>query len=214
VIPVTLRPMPVWPYPETRDRRGRLTFKVTLRQSIVELGDELRHLGASNVILGTGLTEADVRLTDGWPRSDAKAPRFPGVELSFDTRKYGRLVYATDVCSWWEHNVRSIALGLEALRAVDRYGITRRGEQYAGWRELPSGIVAGSGIATEDDAWSILGQAAGEGDLGKEGPMIRARFDLTDLYRAAAKATHPDRGGDGERFAQVQAAYEFLKGRT
>jgi hypothetical protein len=45
-----------------------------------------------------------------------------------------RLVYATDACDFWQHNVRSIALGLAALRAVDRYGISRRGEQYAGYR--------------------------------------------------------------------------------
>lgn len=45
-----------------------------------------------------------------------------------------RLIYATDCCVFWQHNVRSIALGLESLRAVDRYGITRRGEQYAGFR--------------------------------------------------------------------------------
>ena len=32
------------------------------------------------------------------------------------------------------HNLRSIALGLKALRAVDRYGVSRRGEQYAGFR--------------------------------------------------------------------------------
>lgn len=51
-----------------------------------------------------------------------------------------RLVYATDACQDWRHNVRSIALGLEALRAVDRYGISRRGEQYAGFRgALPAG---------------------------------------------------------------------------
>lgn len=51
-----------------------------------------------------------------------------------------RLVYATDACRYWQHNVRSIALGLEALRAVDRYGISRRGEQYAGFRgALPAG---------------------------------------------------------------------------
>jgi len=42
----------------------------------------------------------------------------------------------------WRHNVRSIALGLEALRAVDRYGISRRGEQYAGFRAaLASGAA-------------------------------------------------------------------------
>lgn len=44
-----------------------------------------------------------------------------------------RIVYATDICVLWKHNVRSIALGLESLRAVDRYGITKRGQQYAGF---------------------------------------------------------------------------------
>lgn len=44
----------------------------------------------------------------------------------------GRMVLATDVCEDWQHNVRSIALTLEALRAVDRYGATQ-GRQYAGF---------------------------------------------------------------------------------
>lgn len=44
----------------------------------------------------------------------------------------GRMVLATDVCEDWMHNVRSIALTLEALRAVDRYGATQ-GRQYAGF---------------------------------------------------------------------------------
>lgn len=57
---------------------------------------------------------------------------FIAVQAATDPTK--RLVYATDVCDLWQHNVRSVALGLEALRAVDRYGISRRGEQYAGFR--------------------------------------------------------------------------------
>lgn len=168
------------------------------------LDRELRHLRATSVILAAGFAERDLRL-DGWPRADARVPGHPGVELSFESR-HGRLVYATDACEHWQDNVRSLALGLEALRAVDRFGITRRGEQYAGWKELPSGIVAGSGIATPDDAWEILFAAA---ELNPDGA---ASYDLTDIYRAAARVTHPDHGGDGERFAQVQAAYEYLKG--
>jgi hypothetical protein len=63
------------------------------------------------------------------------------VALQAATDPSNRLIYATDACELWQHNVRSIALGLEALRAVDRYGITRRGEQYAGFR---AALTAGS----------------------------------------------------------------------
>lgn len=206
MIGASFRPLAVWPYPQTGDRRSRWTFKAPWSNTLNLLDREVNQLDGGAVIIAAGFAERDLR-QDGWPRSGAKVPPHPGVEISFDSR-HGRLVYATDVCEWWEHNVRSIALGLEALRAVDRYGVTRRGEQYAGWKELPSGIVAGSGIATEDDAWQILFKAA------ERNPDGAASYDLTDIYRAAAKATHPDTGGDGERFAQVQAAYEFLKGRA
>jgi hypothetical protein len=91
-------------------------------------------------------------------------------------------VYATDVCERWEHNVRAIALGLEALRAVDRHGITRRGEQYAGFKALPPG-----------------------------GPSVERGVQLIRDHgsvRAALLATHPDQGGDSAEFADVQAARE------
>ena len=117
------------------------------------------------------------------PRSGAKVPAHPGIEVSFESR-HGRLVYATDVCVFWEHNVRSIALGLEALRAVDRYGITRRGEQYAGWKQL--------------------GQ-------GSNGSSAQLGADLVAHHggvREALLATHPDHGGDPEDFAAVQAYRE------
>jgi hypothetical protein len=66
---------------------------------------------------------------------------FVAIQVASDPAK--RLVYATDACEDWRHNIRSIALGLEALRAVDRYGISRRGQQYAGFRAaLTSGASA------------------------------------------------------------------------
>ena len=54
--------------------------------------------------------------------------------------KHGPLKYATDVFDHWHANLRAIALGLEALRKVERYGITQRGEQYTGFRTWNSGI--------------------------------------------------------------------------
>jgi hypothetical protein len=199
----TYRPLPVWPHPVTRNRRWR-PFKASWSQTMALLDRELHHLAGRNVIIAIGLTERDIRL-DGRPRADAKTPAHPGVELSFDSR-YGRLTYPTDVCSHWDDNVRSIALGLEALRAVDRYGVSQKGQQYAGWKELPSGIGRGVVIASTDAAWDILDTAAGGLEL--QGDEAR---DLEWLYRRAAKRTHPDQGGSDEAFLRVRAAYELLK---
>lgn len=181
---VTFRPLAVWPYPETERRRSRWTFKAGWSSTLDLLDRELRYLDASNIVLGAMFREQDLRL-DGMPRADARMPSHPGIELSFDS-PHGRLVYATDSCDWWEHNVRSIALGLEALRAVDRFGITRKGEQYAGWKQLPA---------------------------GSPGPSIERGRELIAEYggvREAIKATHPDHGGDREDFEAVQAAREAV----
>lgn len=183
MIAVTFRPMALWPHPETpaSRRRSRWTFKAPWSSTLDLLDRELRYLRASNAVIGAGFREVDIRL-DGWPRSSAREPSFPGIELSFDS-PHGRLVYATDACERWEHNVRSIALGLEALRAVDRFGITRRGEQYAGWKALPAGGPS------PDRGAAIIREHGGD-------------------VRRALFATHPDHGGDAEDFASVQAARE------
>lgn len=39
----------------------------------------------------------------------------------------------------WQENVRAIALGMEALRKVERYAITEADQQYAGFMALPRG---------------------------------------------------------------------------
>lgn len=111
MIGASFRPLAVWPYPDTTSRRGRATFRAPWSNTLELLDREIRQLSGSAVIIAAGFAETDLRL-DGWPRSGAKVPAHPGVEISFDSR-LGRLVYATDVCRWWEHNVRSIALGLE-----------------------------------------------------------------------------------------------------
>lgn len=179
---VTFRPIALWPHDATpvSARRSRWTFKAAWSDTLSKLQYELERLGARNIVIGCGLREADIR-QDGWPRSNAREPSHPGVEVSFDTR-HGRLVYATDVCERWEHNVRAIALGLEALRAVDRHGITRRGEQYAGFKQLGAG-----------------GPSVEHGEA-----LIREHGGV----RQALMATHPDHGGDPDDFADVQAARE------
>lgn len=177
------RALTVWPYPPTPAdrRRSRHTFKAPWSRTLDDLDRELRMLHAYDLVIGAGFRDQDLRI-DGLPRANAPNPIHPGIELSFTTSQHGRLVYHTDVCEWWQHNVRSIALGLEALRAVDRYDITTSGQQYAGFRQ----IAATSG-----------------------GPSLeRGRVLISDHggYRAAVKATHPDAGGDRIDFESVQLA--------
>lgn len=90
------------------------------------------------------LKDTDIRL-DGQIRASAPVPEHPGVILAFDARKLmdnfagskGGLSFVQDHYD----NLRSIALTLEALRTVDRYGGTEHGEQYQGFRTLPSAPV-------------------------------------------------------------------------
>jgi hypothetical protein len=195
---VRFRPYATWPHGNTLIRRSRHTFKAAWPATLELLDRELRHLGARDVVIGAALREQDIRL-DGWPRADARTPWHPGIEVSFDVidrnwsatavvpRRYVRLVYSTDECAFWQHNVRSIALGLEALRAVDRYGITKRGQQYAGWRALPAS--AGTTLTPTRDKGVHL-------------------IELHGGVRAALRATHLDRGGDPVEFQSVQMARE------
>jgi hypothetical protein len=69
--------------------------------------------------------------------------------------KHGPLVYSADSCALGQHNVRSIALGLEALRAVERYGVTHQGEQYTPWKAIGSGptpMPSNGAMTGEQDA--------------------------------------------------------------
>ena len=127
----TFRPIERWLGPETI-RRRRSTFRSGYTQTMNLLDRELRHLRAARVVIQLALSEADIRL-DGLPRASAR-PTHPGVILAFHSNQHDiDLQYAVDAFDRWEDNLRAIALGLEALRKVDRYGVTKHGEQYRGW---------------------------------------------------------------------------------
>lgn len=178
-VDLRFRPL-AWTGPVTPagERRSRHAFKAGWSATLELLEQELRHLEAKDIVLEVGLAESDIRI-DGWPRANAKAPPFPGVRLWFSS-KHGPLVYFTDTYVFWQHNVRAIALGLQALRAVDRYGVTRTGEQYTGWKAIEN--VAAPLTNTE---WASLALLAGV-------TVAEARHDPGFAYRRAARYTHPD----------------------
>lgn len=165
-------------------------FRSSWTDTVDLLAREADHLSPREVIIEAAFREQDLRL-DGFPRATARAEH-DGVVLTLIGTPHGDLRYpcATYTASgWgeyrrdgWQHNLRAIALALEALRKVDRYGVTKRGEQYAGWKALPRG-------SDDGDA------ARGERIIAQHGSVA-----------AALKATHPDHGGSDEDFRDVQAA--------
>lgn len=186
-------------------RHRRSLFDTAWSKTERLLLTEIAHLNGRDVIVEVDVTELDIR-NDGRIRANAR-PATPGVRLAF-VSKHGPLTYATDQFDHWQDNVRAIALGLQALRAVDRYGITKNAEQYAGYKAIGAGSGATAlGGMTADDAWSIIGSFG-------ERPIAEQRADPDGLARAHRKArafAHPDRhGGDQSLWDQVEQAGRVL----
>ena len=202
----TFRPIDQWPGEPTssHSRKSRHTFKGSYSDTLQLLDRELYSLNASEVVIQLEMSDRDIRL-DGIPRANA-SPKGPAVILAFDS-KHGPLKYATDVFDHWHANLRAIALGLEALRKVERYGVTKRGEQYKGWQQLGSGIEMGTGSAMSvDDAARFVNH----GNKGPWRDLISNVALRESCYRYRAKQLHPDAGGSTSEFQKLQEAKRIL----
>lgn len=211
MITFTYRPL-VWTGPRTpvEQRRSRWTFKASWQDTLTKLDTELYYLDASAAVIEADFRERDIR-RDGLPRGDARQPDFPGVKISFNTPHLGRLQYETDTHEFWQHNVRGIALGLEALRAVDRYGITSGQQQYTGFRAIGAGATAmpPRPMSRQDAAQFIATHAD---PVGGGRPAIVEQLLAGNLaaYKPAARRLHPDAGGSTELFQRLQEARRVL----
>lgn len=203
-----IQPIKIWPEgwerftPPTRYSPFSSSWAATREL----LDRELGYLNARQVSIQIDVVDAAIR-RDGMLRQGAKVD-YPGVILGFNTKKFGGLSYPCNAFKagpreeGWQQNLRAIALGLEALRKVERYGIANRGQQYAGFRELGSGLVAAP--MSETRALEILLEAAGVIDDGE------GDWDAQVLFRSAAQRHHPDAGGDEAYFKLVVEAKEKL----
>jgi hypothetical protein len=217
MIEFTFRPIECWPRAFTPDRKYS-PFSAKYHNTIALLKKELAHIDARNVVVQVALSHSDIR-RDGLPRADARRPEHPGVILSFEKwipngrfneqrqplGNYRPFSMPCDAFTDWISNLRAIALSLEALRRVDRYGVTQSGEQYTGWAQLPQGA-----LSEREKALAFLVEHGGGNDaiLGLDDPEM-----LKKAYRVAAKKLHPDNGGSHELFIQLQNAVKILERR-
>jgi hypothetical protein len=193
-------PIGQWPGPLTA-RRQSSPFSATLNSTLEVLEREIRALNATDVRLQIAIPAEAFRL-DGYPRSTAK-PEHPGVILTMQS-KHGALSYPCDTFTTWQDNLRAIALALEALRKVDRYGVTKRGEQYRGFLALEA--TAARPFHDAASAEAFVRRIASERSVDGAGPQT-----LKLAARVALRVPLPDQGGDAARFQLVSEAIELLE---
>jgi hypothetical protein len=215
MVAVQYRTIGGWSDPETPavERRSRYSFKATAHQTQQLLRHEAEMIRASDLIVEVvGKSELFYRDGTGIRSDRAHHVLHPGVVVHLVGTKFGDLRYACDTFDSWEANLRAVALGLEALRKVERYGIARRGEQYAGWAQLPPGTPMGAGERpkmTLDHAAAVLAGAT-DGLITPTG-VLADSDDARLAYRMAAKRYHPDAvGGSAEVWAQVDEAWQLV----
>lgn len=219
------RPIDTWPEALTpEDDREVARFTALWSDTVEVLAREVEMLATGRdpeVVLQIAVTERDIR-NDGWIRADAR-PQHPGVIVSFES-KHGPLRYSTDrfrnhqvwrsgrgyvTVPGWQANVRAIALGLEALRKVDRYGIARGGEQYRGWNALPAGRPMGAPMTVEEAA-AFIAEHSDEPEGRAVDVADDPSFALV-LFKQAARRLHPDHGGDAALFRRLTEARQLLE---
>lgn len=182
-------------------------FRIGHAETMRELEREAKHLEARHALVLCCAPDHCFRL-DGQLKAGA-ALLTPSIALHLDTPR-GPMRFPCGRYGDWVDNLRAIVLSLEALRAVDRYGVTRTGEQYRGWTALPPAATP-----EEKDPWTTVDEAAAwlreQSKLTVQAAaLLEDEEQLQDAYRAAAKRHHPDAGGTAAMFARLGRAKAFI----
>jgi hypothetical protein len=204
-----------WPG-ELTVARKHSQFDSTYLQTLDVLDKELWHARAveATVVVQLAVDRSEI-LRDGSRLKASARPAHPGVIVSFTSHKLGKLRFACDRFFDWHHNLRAIALGMESLRRVDRYGITSDGQQYAGFRALEAAESARGFETIEAAARYIVSHAMPEmpdDRLEGRSEMVLDDEELLDHYfRRAMKFHHPDAGGDATVAALLNTARAMIE---
>lgn len=142
---------PRTPHHKREDSRGRFKRAAgpwTFAAARESLTDELGRLGARHMVLSTNWPLR----RDGLPLASGPKPDDQGVAVYFELK--GRpMVMACDAHQRSEENMRSIALALDAMRALERHGGGSMMERaFTGFAALPA-----PNAKIAESCWSILG---------------------------------------------------------
>lgn len=211
-------PIKAWPGKlRSRSERVKAPFKSGHTETLRMLERELRMVSAEAAAVQLAMPHFN---RDGLPYAGA-IPEHPGVLVSFVKpilNSFGQLInrvplrFAADRFLTWETNLRAVAIGLEDLRRVERYGITQGSEQYLGFKALPPpGPDHPQILSVEDAARFINSLYGGPGAPSKHG-ILNSVGLCREGYRAVAAKIHPDATGGAatDDWTKLQAAKVLL----
>jgi hypothetical protein len=192
------RPLPKWTRkPGLQMERPR--FRTRYVEVLNALEHELGKLNARDILIEAGFPLNTIR-NDGWPRGGSQ-PHHPGVVLYFTTRD-GAMEFPCGTYQNFEANLYAIALTLENLRAIDRYGVTLGHEQYRGFLAIEA---APDQMTVEKAAnfVSFFSKVPSDEIIGDPGAYRAA-------YRVSASQLHPDVAANPDGFIKLGQAKEVL----
>lgn len=174
-----------WPsgWKRTQNPQRSRFGEYSTAQAVNEVLDELRQLGAKNVVVSTNY----ILRNDGLPRSGQAQPRDTGVAVYFDLSKKPRVL----ACDRWhkvEHNLHAIAMHIAALRGQNRWGVGTIEQAFTGYAALPE--------PKQGLWWQVLGLQTN----------AVSEVEINAAWRRLAFENHPDRGGSNEAMAQINKA--------
>lgn len=171
-----------WPsgWPRT-NATGRQSWPASPRPTVAgalrELGDELRRLGAKNIVLSSNVTLGNDRPDD------------PGV-VAYATYEQQQIAIPCDRWNTVAGNLRAIAKTIEAMRGMERWGAKHM------IRAMFQGFTAirGPGPRPWREVLGLAEQAVVSPALVKQ------------RMRELARVHHPDVGGSEAHMAEINAA--------
>jgi|WetSurMetagenome_2_1015567.scaffolds.fasta_scaffold152500_3 hypothetical protein len=173
-----------WPqgWPRTaQPKRARFSDK-TMNRAENLLNEELKRLGAKNIVVSSNIIRS-------------AQPKDRGVAVYFIREGKEQCI----PCDKWdlvEHNIYAIAMTIEALRGIDRWGAKSMVDAaFRGFTALPAPDQVVSKTPKQ-----ILGVVEDMKDLDY----------ITFKYKQKAKELHPDAGGDIKEFQALTKAYEQI----
>jgi hypothetical protein len=208
---IIYRPMKEWPA-NVKLERLRSPFKAEHGPTLSLIEREIRMIDGRDGVIELALHEKQFT-REGLPYRDA-TPEHPGIIVR--TRKpvinpRGQrdmvpLYFPAGRYSKWQHNLRAVALAMEALRMIDRYGVTQNSQQYLGFGKYLPGPTH-EGVMTVDAAARFIGNEGGPVPFES---IIRSVDTYRASYKRAAAQLHPDKGGDPVQWEKLQAAKTLL----
>jgi hypothetical protein len=168
----------------------RTKERLSVGDGLERLTGELRRLGAANILISSNLMTRD----DGMPYAkQRKILDDPGVAVYFKLQGQPR-VLACDVWNSVADNMAAIAGHIEAIRAVDRYGVGTLEQAFAGYAQLPANTAAN---------WRDV--------FGFKEDQRVAWSEVEEAFRELARAAHPDAGGSHDQMARLSEAKAFAR---